>query len=195
MKKILIATRNKDKFKIISKLLSTDFFKDYEFYSLSNIEDNIIDKKEQGDVINRSFEKAMNIYDNISSNCYDFIIGIDDGIKMKNKIIENVKDYIKPIIDDKYLSQNEIVFIVRAYTFISKNGKYKSIITEIPFKYKKLEKEFNIEDNSYPLSHVLTPLDSFKTVTELSSEESNNYYLNYSKEAFDEVERFFYDNK
>ena len=29
MKKILIATRNKDKFKIVSKLLSTDLFKDY----------------------------------------------------------------------------------------------------------------------------------------------------------------------
>ena len=191
MKKILIATRNKDKFKIVSKLLSTDLFKDYEFYSLDDIEDNIIDKKEQGDVINRSFEKAMNIYNNISNNCYDFIIGIDDGIKMKDKIIENVKDYIKPIIDDKYLSQNEIVFIVRAYTFVANNGKYKSIITEIPFKYKKLEKEFNIEDNSYPLSHVLTPLDSFKTVIELSEEESNNYYLSYSRKEFDEVKEFF----
>lgn len=191
MKKTLIATRNRDKFKIVSKLLSTDLFKDYEFYSLGDIEDNIIDKKEQGDVINRSFEKAMNIYNNISNNCYDFIIGIDDGIKMKDKIIEKVKDYIKPIIDDKYLSQNEIVFIVRAYTFVANNGKYKSIITEIPFKYKKLEKDFNIEDNSYPLSHVLTPLDSFKTVIELSEEESNNYYLSYSRKEIDEVKDFF----
>ena len=26
---------------------------------------------------------------------YDYIIGVDDGIKIKEKMIENVKDYIK----------------------------------------------------------------------------------------------------
>ena len=65
MKKILIATRNKDKFKIISKLLSIESFKDYKFISLNDIEEDIIDKKEVGDVINRSYEKALNVYENM----------------------------------------------------------------------------------------------------------------------------------
>lgn len=191
MKKILIATRNKDKFKIVSKLLSTDNFKDFKFYSLNDLDEEIIDVKEVGDVINRSFKKALNVYNNIKINSYDYIVGIDDGIKIKNKIIENVKEYIKLIINDELLSQNEKVFIVRAYTFINNNGSYKSILTEIPFKYAKLKEKFEIKKNSYPLSHVLMPINFLKTMDKLSDEESNDYYLKYSKNKFDEINNFF----
>lgn len=193
MKKILLATRNKDKYKIVTKLLTTKNFKDYKFYSLNNIEETIIDKEEKGDVLNRSLEKALNVYNSLKNNNYDFIVGIDDGIKMKGKIIENVKDYIKDIIDNKFLISDEEVFIVRAYTFINNKGNCKSIITEIPFRYIKLKDNFEIEPNSYPLSHVLRPLDSLKPVIELNEDESNDYYLKYSINAFDEVEGFFYD--
>lgn len=193
MKKILIATRNKDKFKIISKLLATNNFKDGTFYSLNDIEENIVDKKETGDIINRSLEKALNAYNNIKED-YDYFIGVDDGIKMKGKMIENVKDYIVPIIEDNYLTANEKVYIVRAYTFIDKKGNYKSLVTEIPFEYKKLKEKFNILENSYPLSHVLSPIGSSKVVSQLSEEESNSYYLKFSKLKFNEIEEFFYDN-
>lgn len=192
MKKILIATRNNDKFRIVSKLLSTKNFKDFDFYSLNDIEENIINKKETGDIINRSLQKALNAHDSIKTH-YDYIIGVDDGIKIKGKIIENVKDYINLIIDDKYLQQNEEVFIVRAYTFVNKNGIYKSIITEIPFRYKRLKEKFEVLENSYPLSYVLSPVDSSKSVIQLSDDESNNYYLKFSQSKFDEVERFFND--
>lgn len=190
MKKILIATRNKDKFKIISKLLSTNNFKDAIFYSLNDIEENIVDKKETGDVINRSLEKALNAYNNIKED-YDYFIGVDDGIKLKGKMIENVKDYITPILEDKYLTTNEKVYIVRAYTFIDKKGNHKSIVTEIPFEYKKLQEKFDILENSYPLSHVLSPVGSTKVVLGLKEEESNAYYLEFSKNKFDEIEKFF----
>lgn len=190
MKKILIATRNKDKFRIISKLLSTNNFKDAAFYSLNDIEENIVDKKETGDIINRSLEKALNAYNNIKED-YDYFIGVDDGIKMKGKMIENVKDYIIPIIEGNYLTDNEKVYIVRAYTFIDKKGNHKSIVTEIPFEYKKLQKKFDILENSYPLSHVLSPVGSTKVVSGLSIEESNTYYLKFSKSKFEEIEKFF----
>lgn len=190
MKKILIATRNKDKFKIISKLLSTNNFKDATFYSLNDIKENIVDKKETGDVINRSLEKALNAYNNIKED-YDYFIGVDDGIKLKGKMIENVKDYITPILEDKYLTTNEKVYIVRAYTFIDKKGNHKSIVTEIPFEYKKLQEKFDILENSYPLSHVLSPVGSTKVVSGLKEEESNAYYLEFSKNKFDEIEKLF----
>lgn len=193
MRKILIATRNRDKFRIVSKLLNTNNFKDSIFYSLNDIEEDIIDKKETGDIINRSLQKALNARNSIK-NSYDYIVGVDDGIKMKGKMIENVKDYINLIIDDKYLSQNENVFIVRAYTFIDKKGTCKSIVTEIPFKYIKLKEKLDILADSYPLSHVLSPIDSSKTVTQLSDDESNVYYLKFSQSKFDEVEKFFNDN-
>lgn len=190
MKKILIATRNNDKFRIISELLSSNNFKDSIFYSLNNIEEEITDEKETGDVIHRSLQKALNAYNNIKAE-YDYIIGVDDGIKIKEKMIENVKDYIKSIVDDKFLAQNEKVFIVRAYTFINKQGTYKSIVTEIPFEYMKLQEKIDISENSYPLSYVLSPIGFSKVVTQLSDEESNLYYLKYSQSEFDKVEKFF----
>ena len=98
------------------------------------------------------------------------------------------------IIDDKFLKEGEVVYIVRAYTFINSDGIYKSVLTEIPFKYTKLKEKINIHENSYPLSNVLTPFDSLKTVIKLSADESNTYYLKYSKSAFDEVEEFFNNN-
>lgn len=193
MENILIATRNKDKFKLLSKLLSTELLKDSKFFSLNDIEDEIEDKKEVGDIKNRSYEKAMNAYLSIKNNIYQYIIGIDDGIEMKGQMIENVKEYIKDILDDKYLKEDEIVYIKKAYTFIDKNGVFKTIITKIPFKYKKLTNHFEIEENSYPLNHVLTPIDSNLRLVDIDEETTNNYLLTYSKEGFDEVEKFFND--
>ena len=118
MENILIATRNKDKFKLLSKLLSTELLRDSKFFSLNDIEDEIEDKKEVGDIKNRSYEKAMNAYLSIKNNIYQYIIGIDDGIEMKGQIIENVKEYIKDILDDKYLKEDEIVYIKKAYILI-----------------------------------------------------------------------------
>lgn len=192
MKKILIATRNKDKSRIVSKLLNP-FFNDYTFYNLNDIEDEIIDKPETGDVINRSYEKAKNTFDCIKNNDYEYIIGVDDGIKIKNEMIENVKDYIKPIIDDKLLEKDEIVYIVRAYTFINTESKKYSILTEIPFKYKKLNYTLEIKKDTYPLSHVLTPMDSDLPVIEINPEKSNEYYTKYSKDRFLEVQEYFND--
>lgn len=193
MKNILIATRNKDKFKLLSKLLSTELLKDSKFFSLNDIEDEIEDKKEVGDIKNRSYEKAMNAYLSIKNNIYKYIIGIDDGIEMKGQMIENVKEYIKDILDDKYLKEDEIVYVKKAYTFIDKNGVFKTIVTKIPFKYKKLTNHFEIEENSYPLNHVLTPIDSNLRLVDIDEETTNNYLLSYSKEGFDEVEKFFND--
>lgn len=193
MKKILIATRNKDKYSIISKLLSTDNFKNYQFISLNDIDEAIIDKKEEGDVVNRSYEKALNVFNSIKNNSYDYIVGIDDGIKMKGQMIENLKEYIKPIIDNEYLDENEEILIVRAYTFFNRDGKYKSVVTEIPFKYIPLKDKFEIRENSYPLSHVMASLDGNKSVSQLDKDETNEYYLSYSKKQFAEIEKYFND--
>ena len=97
-------------------------------------------------------------------------------------------------MNNEYLSQNEIVKIVRAYTFINADGKDFTITTEIPFKYKRLNKNIKIEPNSYPLSNVLTPINNDIPVKNMSEEDSNHYYLHYSEAAFIEVKNF-YDNQ
>ncbi len=110
---------------------------------------------------------------------------------MKGKIIENVKDYIKDVIEGKYLKEKEKVYIVRAYTFINKEGQTKSIITEIPFEYAKPKEKIIVKENSYPFSYVFSALDLGKPIINLNKEEEYKYYLKYSKEKFDEVANFF----
>ena len=108
-------------------------------------------------------------------------MGIDDGIKMKGKLIENIKDYIKDIIDDNYLYEGEQIEIVRADCFMNKEGKHKNVITSIPFKYKKKDSTFEIKKNSYPLSNVLVTLNKEKVVSQMKEEDTNEYYMKYSK--------------
>ena len=190
MEKILIATRNKDKFRIASKLLS-EIFKNYEFESLKDLEIEIRDKEEAGDIINRAEEKALNVYEQLTVNNYSYIVGIDDNIKMKGKIILDIREYINDIMFNDYLKTDEIVHILRAYSFINRKGEKKSILTEIPFSYQPLKYEFNMEENSYPLSHVLAPLNDNIAVINMHENDSNSYYLEHSINEFNEVKEFF----
>ena len=121
-------------------------------------------------------------------------MGIDDSIKMKCKIIENVKDYINDILFNNYLEKDEIVYILRAYSFIDQNGKEISIFTEVPFSFKPLQYDFKVEENSYPLSHVLSPIDKNIAVINMTEDESNNYYLKHSLAKLEEVKDFFNDS-
>ncbi len=148
-----------------------------------------MDKYEKviGTVDKRAYDKANQIYQTIENNDFEYIIGIDDGIKLKGVLRENVKDYLYDIIDDKYLSEGEQIEIVRAYCFMDKNGDYKSTITEIPFKYKKYNGKLKIEANTYPLSHVLTPVDSDIPVSDLSNEDDINYCFKYTEPKLKEL--------
>ncbi|MDD3341757.1 MAG: hypothetical protein PHN72_06190 [Bacilli bacterium] len=184
MKKVLIATRNLDKLEIVTKLLSTSILEGTKFYSLRDIE-GIIDKKEVGDVTNRAKEKALNVFNNMKQNDFDYIIGIDDVIKIKGKISENIKDYLKPILFEQYLEENEIISIVRAFTFIDQSGHMENTITEIPYEYQPLKETLDLQENSYPLNHVMANIDTKKTVAEMTKEEGNIYYLKYSKEPLE----------
>lgn len=187
MKKILIATKNKDKFEIVTKILDKINNASYEYYSLYDIKNLEKSDKEEGNIEERAYNKTNQIYSSIKENDFEYIIGIDDGIKMKGILRENVKDYIEDIINDKYLSEGEQVEIVRAYCFMNKNGEYKTVITEIPFKYQKFDGNLKIEENSYPLSNVLRTLVSNKTVAQMDNDENNQYYLQYSEKKIKEV--------
>lgn len=169
MKKILIATRNKDKFATIKQVLSKMAEEKYSYYSLYDIEGLDKDEKESGTIDKRAYDKANQIYQTIENNDFEYIIGIDDGIKLKGILRENVKDYLNDIIDDKYLSEGEQIEIVRAYCFMDKNGELK------------------IEANTYPLSHVLTPVDSDTPVSELSNEDDINYCFKYTEPKLREL--------
>lgn len=185
-KHILIATNNKDKYDIVTNIISS-VDNNYKFFSLKDIEGLEKNNKEEGNVEKRAFDKANQIYKQLQKNNFEYIIGIDDGIAIKDKLEVNVKEYIDEIVSDKLLKEGEQVDIVRAYCFMKNDGSYETITTKIPFHYKKTTNHVEIKENSYPLSQVLKPVDGEDVVAKMDKEKSNEYYLKFSKKEIQKI--------
>ena len=182
MKKILIATTNKDKYKIVTYLLDRAGLKkeEYLYQSLDDINYDGPDKKEQGSIENRAEEKAKTVKEYLKDNDFEYIIGIDDGIFIKGALQENIKDYIKKILYEGYLENGEEYAFYRAYCFISKNGDILKTEISIPYTYKP-KNGAEIKENSYPLSQVSVPLGSSVALSDMDEESANEYVWEYSK--------------
>lgn len=191
MNKILIASKNKDKIFIIKNLINSISKEKFEIFSLRDVTITTKNENENGSIFKRAKDKAEESLAGLKNNNFKYVIGIDDGIIIKDCLYENVKDLIKPILSGEYLTDGEIVYIARAYHFIGKDKKEFSILTKIPFEYHKFKQTVNIESNSYPLSNVLCQLNTNVPVSNNSEEDNNNYYLQYSYSPLSEV---FNDN-
>ena len=173
MKNILIATKNKDKYKAVHYLLEKICFQEqnnYKFFSLNDINYKGPEEKEEGSLIQRAEQKAKtvkNYLDKNNGNIFEYIIGIDDGIFIKGKLQENIKDYVRKILYENYLNENENYSFARAYCLISKDNKIFKTTTNVPYKYKT-KKNAEIKENSYPLSQVSVPIGMDKSLDELS---------------------------
>ncbi len=65
MEKILIATKNKDKFEIVKKILDTINYGEYEYYNLYDIKNLDKNEKEERKYFRKSFPKSKtNLYQN-----------------------------------------------------------------------------------------------------------------------------------
>lgn len=189
MKKILIATTNKDKFKIISYLLRrAGIMEDaYQILSLDDINYDGPNNKEVGDITERARRKAETVKRYFNNTTYDYFIGIDDGIILKGQMIENVKEYLKKILYENYLSDGERIIFPRAYCIIGKDndGVFQEII-EIPYVYMSRD-NVSLNEFSYPLSQIAAPIGYDKPITEMTTEESNNYYWKYSESKIEKL--------
>ena len=188
MKKILIATTNKDKYRIVTYLLSrAGLYKDdYDFYSLDDIDYDGPDKKEEGSIENRAETKAKIVCEYLKNDDYEYIIGIDDGIYIKGALQENIKEYLKKILYENYLTEGEEYSFYRAYCIISRAGQVFNTVTKIPYTYKPKENA-ELKANSYPLSQISVPVGHDIALTDLSENEGNEYTWNYSKEKLEEL--------
>ena len=183
MKKILIATTNKDKFKIVSYILRRAGISEdlYEILSLNDINYDGPDIIEVGDILKRARVKAETIKNFFQNEIYDYFIGIDDGIILKGNMIENVKEYIKKILYENYLSEGEKIIFPRAYCIIGRdNNQVFQDVIEIPYVYMPRD-NVSVEKCSYPLSQIAVPIGYDKPIIELTIEESNDYYWKYSE--------------
>ena len=183
MKKILIATTNKDKFKIISGLLRRSGLAEdaYQILSLDDINYDGPDNKEVGDITERAKRKAETVKRYFNNTTYDYFVGIDDGIILKGQMIENVKEYLKKILYEDYLSDGEEIIFPRAYCIIGRsNDEVFQEIIEIPYVYMSRD-NVSLKEFSYPLSQIAAPIGYDKPIAEMTTEESNDYYWKYSE--------------
>jgi hypothetical protein len=192
MKKILIATKNKDKFVIVVDIFKKIGLQNYEFVNLHDlsIDDNI---EETGDITQRAEQKAKfygNIAKKLSIAGLVAIIGIDDGIKLpkNDNANPNSKEITSGILSGELVEKGDIVWIVRAFViYVLETGKIVSSTTLIPFNFLGNSEDVKWMDEKYPLSLVLGRVNDFKPVAEISNKESSDYYLKYSKYPLQEM--------
>ena len=176
MKKVLIATTNKDKFDAVSNIFKRTIFKEDKYEIIKQSKDmNIPDEKESGTNIERARQKALKEYN------FDYIVGLDDAIRIKGRLEPNIKEYINKLLFDNYLSDGEEYAFNRAYCIIDKNKKMYETALDIPYTYHSLKEDYKLEEFTYPLSKVAYPIGDNRPVCELNDEEATNYYLKYVK--------------
>ena len=167
MKKILIATTNKDKYQVVTYLLDKAGLSKnkYLYYSLDDINYDGPDKKEQGSINDRAKEKALVVKQYLPYNDFEYIVGIDDGIFIKGALQENIKDYVGKILYEDYLADGEDYAFYRGYCIIAKDGTMYETRTKTPYIYKSKE-DAEYKEYSYPLSQVSVPVGNDVAVSE-----------------------------
>ena len=185
MKKVLIATTNNDKYSAVSKIFRNTIFKEDEYVieSLKTINVVLEDKKEEGDNIHRAKVKAQDAYNQLKEYNFDYIVGLDDAVRIKGILEPNIKEYLNKILFENYIDDGEEYSFCRAYCFIDKEGNMYETTIDIPYIYHKPTKEVDLTKGTYPLSYVAYPIGYNKPVNELSEDEEIDYYITYVKDA------------
>lgn len=193
--RILIATQNPDKFRIVKSLLSRCGLPDCEFKSLTDV--NIASQtKEYGTLKNRALMKAQYAYAAIGkSKKFGAYIGIDDGMKYKDgDINENSKEITENILSNGFLEIGEKIINVRAFAFLNEEGRVlDQFEAEIPFKFIGNPRGIELQNAGYPLGYVLAPLEGDKPMREMETEKAMDYYLlflgKYLKKSISKIKR------
>ena len=184
MKKVLISTTNKDKFKIVSRLFRETIFPEDEYEILSISKDmNIPDEKETGSNVERARQKALNAFNHLKEYNFDYIVGLDDAVVIKGRVEPNIREYMGKILYENYLDDGEEYSFFRAYCIIDKDMNIYETNLNIPEVYHPLKEDYIIEKHTYPLSHVSYPIGYDKPICELNEEEETTYYLKYTRKG------------
>lgn len=184
MKKVLIATTNKDKFTIVSTIFKNTIFPENEYEIIRPTSDiKLPPITEEGTNIQRARTKALNAYEYLKNYNYDYIVGLDDALFIKGRIEPNIKNHLNIILYGNYLEDGEQFAFNRAYCIIDKEKNLYEVSLDIPEIYHPLKENIVIEDNTYPLSNVSYPIGFDKPLCELSNDEIIDYSLKYVKEG------------
>ena len=180
MKKVLIATTNKDKYNAVSKIFKKTIFNEKEYIISPLMDDmNLPDEKEVGNNIERAKAKALNAYNYLKDYNFDYIVGLDDAVRIKNKLEPNIKEYLNKILFENYIDDGDIYSFNRAYCIIDKKGNIYEVNIDIPYIYHPLKNDIELKAHTYPLSKVSYPIGYDVPIENLNEEDEIKYYLKY----------------
>lgn len=181
--KALIATQNKSKKKVLSSILIKAGLEDFTFFDL-NDEDIDSQVEESGSVEDRARQKAQGIKQVDLRQEYNLLIGSDDAMEIRNgEIRTDSKKVTEEILSGSALKVGETMYIVRAYSFHTLSKELKTLSTKIPFKFVGNKEGITLEENSYPLSYVLTTIDGKEPVKFMDETATVSYYVEHSGSA------------
>ncbi len=184
MKKVLIATTNRDKFAVVSTIFKNTIFPEdnYEIVQPTS-EIDLPEITEEGSNIQRARTKALNAYEYLKECNCDYIVGLDDALFIKGRLEPNIKDHLNKILYENYLEDGEQFAFNRAYCIIDKDKNLYEVSLDIPAIYHPLTESITLEEHTYPLSNVAYPIGYDKPLSKLEKEEEINYYLQYVKDG------------
>lgn len=187
--KILVATKNKSKFEIITKMLFSILGNDIIIKNLNGYDD-FIEEEEFGTNIERAKGKAQNAKKQIKEN-FDYILGIDDGIIINDVEYAAVKDHLYDVVVGDEVKIGSKIYITRAYFLISNDNRESMCYNKIPYIVQcKLD---SVEAIGYPLNSVISTIDNDVVLTKRTPDELNDYFLKYSindlKSIFKDIEK------
>ena len=184
MQRVLIATTNRDKFKVVTRIFKNTIFPESE-YEMSCLTSDMIlpEEKETGTNVERARQKALNAYNHLKEYNFDYIVGLDDAVIIKGRIEPNIREYISKILYENYLEDGEEYAFLRAYCIIDKDKNIYETNLSIPEIYHPLKKDYKLEDHTYPLSQVSYPIGHDKPICDFSDKEATEYYLKYVKDG------------
>ena len=169
MQRVLIATTNRDKFKVVTRIFKNTIFPESE-YEISCLTSDMIlpEEKETGTNVERARQKALNAY---------------NAVIIKGRVEPNIREYISKILYENYLEDGEEYAFLRAYCIIDKDKNIYETNLSIPEIYHPLKKDYKLEDHTYPLSQVSYPIGHDKPICDFSDKEATEYYLKYVKDG------------
>lgn len=182
MKKLLIATKNNDKYSIVSALIGKVLSGDVSFHSLKDAGIGY-DINEEGSILERSEQKAKVYWDYLDKerkSLYLAVIGIDDGfsIDREKEGDPNSKELTDKILAGGLVNPGDTIWIKRGFAIYNDNGLV-SCLTSIPFVFLGNPENISREEGIYPLSSVLASVDGNVSIKDMNFDDTIRYYLEY----------------
>lgn len=184
---ILIATQNKDKFRIVADILEGIGLHNYHYASLIDLQITE-EMEESGTTEDRAKQKVLFYRELLDKKrlLQDVaaIVGIDDGILIKKERFHTAesKEITDQILSGRRVGIGDEIVIRRSYFAVNiKTGEEFNHTTDVPFQFLGNPERITRHSGKYPLSYVIGHLDSNITVANNTTESNINYNVFHSQ--------------